>query len=73
VDVERLQKRLMRRGITTRRTFMPVPEFPPYKRYKKSGYKNAYTICKRGLCLPSSTLNSKDSIRYVCRIIKEVL
>ena len=34
---------------------------------------NSYEIYKRGLCLPSSTLNSEGDIRYIGRTIKEIL
>ena len=52
---------------------MPLTEFPPYKRYKKGSYENSYHIYEKGLCLPSSTLNSEDDIHYVCKVLKETI
>lgn len=73
IDISALQRELKDKGIPTRRIFMPVTEFPPYKQYKKSAYQNSYHIYDKGLCLPSSTLNSKDDIYYVCKIIEELV
>jgi len=72
-NISELQERLKKEGIPTRRVFMPITEFPPYKAYKKSDYDNAYIIYKKGLCLPSSTLNTDKDIYYVCSKIKEAL
>lgn len=72
-DIPTLQRQLKEKGIPTRRTFMPVVEFPPYKIYRHTDCKNSYHIYEKGLCLPSSTLNSEDDIYYVCKILKEVI
>lgn len=71
IDVSVLQEELKEKGIPTRRIFMPIVEFPPYKKYRKSDFKNAYSIFKKGLCLPSSTLNSCENISAVCVAIKK--
>lgn len=68
-----LQKRLREEGIPTRRIFVPVTAFPPYKKFGQATYKNAYHIYNKGLCLPTSALNSEDDIYYVCNILKDVL
>ena len=73
LDIARVQKKLEEKGIPTRRIFMPVVEFPPYKRFKKDTYENAYAIYERGLSLPSSTLNSADDINFICEAVKEVI
>lgn len=73
VDISDLQDRLKERGIPSRRIFMPVVEFPPYKAYKRGEYRNSYEIYERALSLPASTLNSKDDIYYVCEVLKENL
>ncbi|MBL7068259.1 MAG: LegC family aminotransferase [Candidatus Omnitrophica bacterium] len=73
MDIAVLQKRLVDRGIPTRRIFTPVIEFPPYKSYKKRDYKNSFDIYNRGLSLPSSTLNTPDDIDYICKALKEVM
>jgi len=73
ISVERLQKKLRGKGIPTRRIFMPIVEFPPYKRFAKGEYKNAYYIYERGLNLPSSTVNSYEITRNAAEVIAEVL
>lgn len=70
IEIPDLQKRLKEKGIPTRRIFMPVTEFPPYQKYKSADSKNSHYIYERGLCLPSSTLNSEDDIYYVCNTLK---
>jgi len=70
IDISGLQKKLKENGIPTRRVFIPVVEFPPYKRYKFADHKNSCHIYENSLCLPSSTLNSEDDIYYVCRTLK---
>ncbi|MEW5768587.1 MAG: LegC family aminotransferase [bacterium] len=73
VDISALQGKLKEKGIPTRRIFMPLVEFPPYKQYKQAAYQNSYHIYDKGLCLPSSTLNSKNDIYYVCKTIEELV
>ncbi|NQT06208.1 MAG: aminotransferase class V-fold PLP-dependent enzyme [Candidatus Omnitrophica bacterium] len=73
IDIPLLQSNLKNKGVTTRRIFMPIVEFPPYKRYKNHDYKNSYRIYERGLCLPCSTLNSEDDIYSACKILKGCL
>ena len=73
VNIPSLQKELKEKRIPTRRTFMPVVESPPYKECKRGNLENSYKIYERGLCLPSSTLNSEDDISYVCKVLKEVI
>lgn len=73
INIGSLQKRLKDKGISTRRIFMPVVEFPPYKEYKRKEFKNSYYIYEHGLCLPSSTVNSEGDIRYVCKVLKGLI
>lgn len=73
IDINSLQAKLKEKNIPTRRIFMPLTEFGPYQEYKKDEYKNSYYIYERGLCLPSSTLNSEDDICYVCKQLKNIL
>lgn len=68
-----LQEKLRKKGIVTRRVFMPLIELPPYKRYNKYAYPNSYGIYEKGLCLPSSTLNTEEGIYHVCRILKRAI
>lgn len=73
IDMPFFQEELNKRGIVTRRVFMPVVEFPPYQDHRRDDYENSYRIYEKGLCLPGSTLNSIKSIHYVCEKIKELL
>lgn len=73
INIVNLQRKLGERGIPTRRIFMPVTEFPPYRKYKKGSYSNAYEIYENGLCLPGSTLNSEEDIYLVCKTLKELV
>ncbi|HLF18635.1 MAG TPA: aminotransferase class I/II-fold pyridoxal phosphate-dependent enzyme [Candidatus Omnitrophota bacterium] len=70
-DVQETQKQLELAGIQSRRIFMPVTSFPPYQRFAKAEYAVAQEIYERGLCLPSSTLNTNEDIEYVCEILKK--
>ena len=72
-DVAVVIEKLKQKGIPTRRVFMPIVEFNPYKAFKKDPLINSYKIYQGGLCLPSSTLNTADDIRHVCEIVKEVV
>ena len=72
-DIDLLQKKLKEKGIPTRRVFMPITNFPPYKDFKKGVYAKAEHIYEKGLCLPGSTVNSEDNIKYVCKTIKEII
>lgn len=72
VIIAMLQKELKDKNIPTRRIFMPLTEFPSYKR-KKAAYKNSYEIYQRGLCLPSSMLNSEEKTYKACKMLKSLL
>jgi len=67
-----VQEGLKRHGVPVRRVFMPMTEFPPYKSARKY-FVNSYQIYERSLCFPSSTLNSEQDIRYVCKVVKDVI
>ncbi len=72
-DIPQIQKELREKGIPTRRIFVPITEFPPYAKYKKEEYPNSYELYKKGLNLPSSTLNSEEQVELVARFILEVV
>jgi len=72
-DIADLQKSLQKKGVPVRRVFMPAADFPPYRSYNRSNLANTRRIYERGLCLPGSTLNSEEDIRYVAKTIKECL
>jgi len=73
INVNALQVRLKEKGVPVRRVFMPLVEFPPYKKCRLREYENSYKIYERGLCLPSSTLNTTEDIRLACSRIIESL
>jgi perosamine synthetase len=73
LDLPGLQKALLDRNIQTRRLFVPIVEFPPYAPFRSGAYPHAQALYERVLCLPSSTLNSADDIRLVCRTLRELL
>ena len=72
-SIHEIQSELKEKGIPTRRIFMPIVEFPPYKEYKKEEYKNAYEIYEKGLNLPGSTVNNYEQIEYVVKKLKEMI
>lgn len=71
-DVEKIQRGLSLRGIPSRRIFKPLTALPPYKK-PRALYPNSFDIYERGICLPSSTLNTEADIRKVCMEIKRIL
>jgi len=71
-NIPALQEELKKSKIPTRRVFMPVVEFPPYKKYNIGNYDNSYQLYEKGLCLPASTLNSEDDICRVCEALKGI-
>ncbi len=66
-----LQRKLKEKGVPTRRIFTPVNQFPPYKDSRFIDHGNSEYIYERGICLPCSTLNEPEDIRYVCKVLKE--
>lgn len=72
VDVNDLQIKLQEKGIPTRRVFMPASEMPYLEDYSRP-CPNAYEIHKKGICLPSSTLNEAKDTKEAASIIREVL
>jgi len=72
VNINSLMEKLKEKGIQTRRVFVPACEMPYLKEYSTES-PSAYEIYRKGICLPSSTLNSADTIKKVAKILKEVL
>ena len=73
INLPGLQKELKERKIPTRRIFMPATEMPPFQHCSQDKVKNSHRIYNRGLCLPSSILNSAEDIYYVCKTIKKLV
>ncbi|MCD6450529.1 MAG: LegC family aminotransferase [Thermotogaceae bacterium] len=72
-DISQIQKELKEKEIPSRRIFVPIVEFPTYKRFKTGNYENAYMIYEKGLNLPSSTLNSFEHCEFVSKILMEII
>ncbi len=72
-EVSEVQLRLSQNGIRTRRVFHPIPEMPPYRQFRSTDIPVAKQLYKTSFCLPSSTLNSEESIHRVCHILKGIL
>ena len=70
IDIASIQKHLKKDSIPTRRIFMPITLFPPYKRYGKGAFPRSCEVYDRGLALPSSLLNSSETTRFVARKLK---
>jgi perosamine synthetase len=70
--IPQIQEELKEKGIPTRRTFIPIVEFPPYAEYKKEEYKNAYEIYEKGLNLPGSTMNTFEQVKYIAEVVNNV-
>lgn len=60
--IPQIQAELKAKGIPTRRIFKPLADLP-----------NALELYEKGLCLPSSTLNTMEDIEYVAKTLLEVL
>lgn len=65
IDIPALQVNLQERGIPSRRVFRPLAS--------RDQCPIAWSIYDHGLCLPSSTLDSVNTIRWVCGQVREVL
>lgn len=71
IDIEDLMKKLDKYNIETRRIFKPLNRYKPY--HSNQRFPVAEMIYDRGLCLPSSTVNTDEDIFFVCQTIKEIL
>lgn len=72
MNLDGLVKELREKGMQTRRIFVPVCKMPYLKGYSNE-CSNAYEIYKKGICLPSSTLNSVDTIKKAALTLREIL
>jgi perosamine synthetase len=68
-----LRNILAEKEIPSRRVFEPLGNFYPYKNFMAEKCEVAEMIFKKGLCLPSSTLNTYEGIDFVCSQIEELL
>ncbi len=72
IDINEFANKLSRKGIPTRRIFMPTGEMPYLKQFAKP-CPQALKIYEKGICLPSSTLNSGEMIERAALTIRRVL
>jgi perosamine synthetase len=77
LDRDAVMSRLKQKGVDTRTFFVPMhlqPVFKPGKGNSKrfGPFPVAERISEQGLYLPSGLTITKDQIRFVCRIIKEL-
>ena len=70
-NVDFLTNYLRMKGIETRRVFRPITYYKPYRKYARE-FPNARYIYDHGICLPMSTLNTKENIYYVCKTIRRL-
>ena len=72
--IPEIMETLKQRGIPTRRLFMPLVCFPPYfEGHREEAYPRAVRLYSKGLCLPSSTINTAGGIRRAAEGLKSLL
>jgi perosamine synthetase len=71
IDIEMLQIELGYQDIPTRRIFKPLHLQAAYK--ETGCFPNAEMIWDRGLCLPSSVMNTEKDTMCVCEAIKGLI
>ncbi len=67
-----VQEHLKQFEIPCRGIFKPLHTFPYARAFQRGSCDHAQMLYERGLCLPSSTLNTEESIDHVCAVIKKV-
>jgi len=72
-ELIRVKEHLKSSGIPFRGVFQPMNTFEYAKAFQRGSCVNAQMLYERGLCLPSSTLNTKENINLVCEVVKEAL
>jgi perosamine synthetase len=73
LTVPEILAKLKAKGIPGRRIFQPLFDSPPYQKYKKGNYSNAYELFENGINLPSSTLNSLEDIHDTAISLLEIV
>lgn len=72
-EVQKVQEYLKKFGIPSRAIFKPLHTFKYAASFQRGKCDNAQMLFERGLCLPSSTLNSTEMVNHVCGVIKQAL
>lgn len=71
-DIPTIQEELKNKGIPSRRLFIPINKFPPYKNNTSHEFSVSENLYRYGLNLPSSTVNDESDIRFVADTLKEI-
>lgn len=72
-DVVSVQKALEQHGIPSRRLFQPLNQLKAYGKYVNGSFPVAEGLYQRGLCLPSSILNSSEEIDGVASVLRDII
>lgn len=73
LTIPEIQTKLKENGIPTRRIFVPVPDFPYFKKYHAGNFPQSYRLYNEGLNLPSSTLNSEGDVEFVADAFVKII
>ena len=74
INKDKLIKKLLERGIETRRVFYPLHQMPPFKTYNSSkNLLESERLSKNGISLPSSVNLQRNDIIYIVKVIDEVI
>ena len=68
-----VQEQMRLYGIPTRRIFFPLDKQKYLHEFEKKPCKVAQEIYEKGLCLPSSTVNSEDDAMVAATALKKIL
>ena len=71
-DISAIQEDLKSKGIPSRRLFVPINKFPPYKNYTPHEFPTCEYLYEYGMNLPSSTVNNEDDIIFVAEALKDI-
>ena len=72
-DAGAVQRRLAANGVPSRRVFVPLTAFPHCAPFAGAPCREAFSIYDQSLCLPSSTVNALEDIKFVCSVIKRTM
>jgi perosamine synthetase len=78
IDKEKLMSLLSDRNIDSRPFFYPLSSLPPYENMKQAQEaqrrnKNAYSLTRWGVNLPSGMDMTQEKAHYVCDSLKSIL
>lgn len=71
-DAKKLEEKLKRKDIQTRRIFYPIHMQPCYKKIFRGHFPMAEKFYQQGLSLPSSAILKKEQLLEICRAVKEI-